>query len=195
MTSTATRYDLTEAFKIYDDDISPLHAQYKAESNAGGQMRSATGSLFESIARSIIHAVDPSIVCKHNDYIVLESSRGSGLINKVQVDLHLYKDGKLIALVECKTYLDKTMLTRFVGEVGYIREQFPNIPAAVFMGQMATNIERLEWMKDRHVFDTHTVNTTKQRRSDNPVFKTRDPLDNEAMQSFAAWVQLLVDFF
>lgn len=195
MTSTATRYDLTKAFEIYSAAISPLHAQYQAEDNAGGKMRTATGDIFETVAQAVIYAVDPSIVCKHNDYILLESSPGSGLINKVQVDLHLYKDGELMALVEAKTYLDKSMLTRAVAEFGYIREEFPNVPSAIFMGQQATDIERLEWMKDRHNFATFTVNQTKQRRSTSPIFKTRDPLDNEALQSFAAWVQSVVDTF
>jgi hypothetical protein len=195
MTATATRLDLTAAHQIYSDAISPLQAQYQAEQNAGGKMRSATGSTFETIAQSIIYAIDDSIVCKHNDYIAIESTPGSGLINKVQVDLHLYKDGELMALVECKTYLDKSMLTRAVAEFGYIREEFPGVPAAIFMGQMATDIERLEWMQDRHNFETFVVNTTKQRRSDSPIFKTGDPLDEQALQSFAAWVQAVVDNF
>lgn len=195
MTSTAIRYDLSKALEIYTNTVAPLLTQYQAESNAGGQMRSATGDLFETIAQAIIYAVDDSIVCKHNDYIAIESSPGSGRFNKVQVDLHLYKDGELLALVECKTYLDKSMLTRAVTEVGYIREEFPDVPAAIFMGQMATDIERLEWMQDRHGLETFTVNQTKQRRSDKPIFKTGDSLDDAAMQSFAAWIQSLVDTF
>lgn len=186
--TTATRFDLSNALRIYNDAIAPLGEQYDAEINAGGKMRASTGSIFETVAQAVIYAVDPSIVCKHNDYIILESTPGSGLFNKVQVDLHLYKDGELMALVEAKTYLDKSMLTRAVAEFGYIREEFPSVPAAVFMGQIATDIERLEWMQDRHNFATFTVNQTKQRRSDAPLFKTCDPLDEQALQQFAQWV-------
>ena len=103
--TTATRFDLSNALRIYSETIAPLHARYLAEENAGGKMRASMGDLYETIAQAVIYAVDPSIVCKHNDYILVESKGGKHL-KRTQVDLHCYKDGELAFIVEGKTYID-----------------------------------------------------------------------------------------
>ena len=74
--TTATTYDLTSAVLIYARVIAPLHQQYLSEDNAGGKMRASMGDLYEDVAQAVIYAVDPSIVCKHNDYIMIESKGG-----------------------------------------------------------------------------------------------------------------------
>ena len=35
----ATAFNLTNAVRIYDETIAPLHQQYLSEDNAGGKMR------------------------------------------------------------------------------------------------------------------------------------------------------------
>ena len=72
----ATAFNLDNAVRIYDETIAPLHARYLSEDNAGGKMRASMGSLYEDVAQAVIYAVDPSIVCKHNDYIMIESRGG-----------------------------------------------------------------------------------------------------------------------
>ena len=49
------------------------------------------GDLYEDVAQAVIYAVDPTVVCKHNDYIMIES-RGVHY-KRTQVDIHAYKDG------------------------------------------------------------------------------------------------------
>lgn len=185
--TTATRFDLSNALRIYSETIAPLHAQYLAESNAGGKMRGTMGDLYETIAQAVIYAVDPSIVCKHNDYILVES-KGGKHVKRTQVDLHCYKDGELAFIVEGKTYIDSSMLDRACSEFDKIRRVYPGIPAAVFSGQDATDPDSAAWFADETEHSIFIVNSTKTRRSDAPVFQTADPLDEEALQQFAQWV-------
>lgn len=185
--TTVTRYDLSNALRIYSETIAPLHARYLAEENAGGKMRASMGDLYETIAQAVIYAVDPSIVCKHNDYILIES-KGGKHYKKTQVDLHCYKDGELAFIVEGKTYIDSSMLDRACSEFDKIRRVYPGIPAAVFSGQDATDPDSAAWFADETEHSVFIVNSTKQRRSTAPIFETADPLDEDALQAFAQWV-------
>jgi len=190
--TTATRFDLTNALRIYSETIAPLHAQYVAESNAGGKMRASMGDLYETIAQAVIYAVDPSIVCKHNDYIMIES-RGGNHIKRTQVDIHAYKDGELAFIVEGKTYIDSSMLDRACSEFDKIRRVYPGIPAAIFSGQDATDPDSAAWFADETDHQVFIVNSTKQRSSKAPIFETADPLDMMALQQFAQWVSDCLD--
>lgn len=187
MTATATRYNLANVVRHYNDTIAPLHQRYLQESNAGGKMRASVGKLYEDIAQGIVYAVDPSLVVKHNDYILVES-KGGQYTKKTQVDLHVYKDGELLCIVEGKTYIDSSMLDRACSEFDKIRRVYPGIPAAVFAGQDATDPDSAAWFADETEHSMFIVNTTKQRRSDAPIFETADPLDEDALQAFAQWI-------
>jgi hypothetical protein len=194
MTSTATRFDLSEALRIYRDAISPLHAKYLVETNAGGKMRASMGDLYETVAQAVIYAVDPSIVCKHNDYVLVES-KGGNHYKRTQVDIHAYKDGELAFIVEGKTYIDSPMLDRACSEFDKIRRVYPNVPAAIFAGQDATDAESAAWFADETDHRIFIVNQTKQRRSAAPVFESADPLDPKALQQFAQWVSDCLEAF
>ena len=189
--TTATTYDLTSAVLIYARVIAPLHQQYLSEDNAGGKMRASMGDLYEDVAQAVIYAVDPSIVCKHNDYIMIESKGGKSY-KKTQVDIHAYKDGELIFIVEGKTYLDSSMLDRACSEFDKIRRVYPGIPAAIFTGQDATDPDSAAWFADETEHQVFVVNQTKQRRSTAPIFETADPLDMAALQAFARWVDAAI---
>ena len=185
--TTATRFDLSNALRIYSETIAPLHAQYLAEQNGGGKMRGAMVDLYAAISQAVIYAVDPSIVCKHNDYILVES-KGGNHTKRTQVDLNCYMDGELAFIVEGKTYIDSSMLDRACSEFDKIRRVYPDMPAAVFSGQDATDPDSAAWFADETEHSIFIVNSTKTRRSDAPVFQTADPLDEQALQQFAQWV-------
>jgi hypothetical protein len=185
--TTLTPYNLTEAHRIYVERIAPLHEQYLSEQNAGGKMRASMGDLYEDVAQAVIYAVDPTVVCKHNDYIMIES-KGGKHYKRTQVDIHAYKDGELAFIVEGKTYIDSSMLDRACSEFDKIRRVYPGIPAAVFSGQDATDPDSAAWFADECDHQVFIVNTTKQRSSSAPIFQTADPLDTVALQQFAAWV-------
>ena len=195
MTATATRYDFDQIIANYDRTVAPLHEEYLAILNQGGKMRGTVGKLYEDIAQGIIYAEDDQLVVKHNDYVLVESFPGSDTFMKVQVDLHVYKDNELLAIVECKTYLDRSMLDRACSESEKIREVYPGVPTAVFAGQFDVADNSFDWYNHRFQFETFVINQTYRRDSKAPVFKTCDPLNMEAMQSFAQWIQSLIDNF
>ena len=58
---------------------------------------------------------------KKNDYKKSKKTRSGKQLKKLQVDWHVYKDGLLKYLIECKTYLDACYLKRFI-DAGKIRE-------------------------------------------------------------------------
>ena len=190
MTATVTRFDSVIAH--YEQSVAPLNEQYTNTLNAGGKMRGTVGKLYEDIAQGIVYSVDPTLVVKHNDYILIES-KGGHHYKKVQVDLHVYKDGELVCVIECKTYLDSSMLDRACSEFDKIRRVYPNVPAAVFTGQFDVKEETYAWFKDECEFQTFIVNQTKQRDSNNPIYKSCDPLDQRVMQDFADWVSNCVN--
>ena len=190
MTATVTRFQ--SVIDHYTRSVAPLNEQYKNTLNAGGKMRGTVGKLYEDIAQGIVYSVDPTLEVKHNDYILIES-RGGQYYKKVQVDLHVYKDGELVCVIECKTYLDSSMLDRACSEFDKIRRVYPNIPAAVFTGQFDVKHETYDWFKDECEFETFVVNQTKQRDSNNPIYKTCDPLDTQSLHSFADWVRNCVN--
>lgn len=190
MTCTMTR--LSSVIEHYTNTVAPLAETYRTTANAGGKMRGSVGKLYEDVAQGIVYSVDPSLVVKHNDYILIES-RGGQYYKKVQVDLHVYKDDELVCIIECKTYLDSSMLDRACSEFDKIRRVYPNVPAAVFTGQFDVKEETYSWFKDECEFETFVVNETKQRDSNNPIYKTCDPLDYTVMQEFADWVRTAVN--
>ena len=190
MTATMTRFESVIAH--YEQSVAPLNEQYTNTLNAGGKMRGTVGKLYEDIAQGIVYSVDPTLEVKHNDYILIES-KGGHHYKKVQVDLHVYKDGELVCVIECKTYLDSSMLDRACSEFDKIRRVYPNVPAAVFTGQFDVKEETYAWFKDECEFQTFIVNQTKQRDSNNPIYKSCDPLDQRVMQDFADWVRNCVN--
>ena len=74
MTATVTRFDSVIAH--YEQSVAPLNEQYTNTLNAGGKMRGTVGKLYEDIAQGIVYSVDPTLVVKHNDYILIESKGG-----------------------------------------------------------------------------------------------------------------------
>lgn len=179
---------------FYQSKIEPLYEQYISLTNAGGKMRSTVGDLYEEIAEKIIHLVDPNIVIKHKDHIWVESRPGSGIFGNFHLDWHLYLNGKLIALMEVKTYADKPMFGRAVTDgIRYIREVHPDVPVILCAGQDAVGSNMLEWYSDRYDLKYFILNKTKKRNSKNPIFKTKDPLVVEDLQSLYDHIKQIAD--
>lgn len=168
--------------------IEPLYEQYVAAQNSGGKMRGTVGKLYETIAYQIVKMVDPALELKKNDYVRVPSVSGKFFI-KTQVDWHVYKNGVLILIIEGKTYLEKSMLGRACTEFANIRRVHPDVKACVFTGQYDVAEESANWFADECEFEVFVVNQTKTRRSDFPIYQTKDSLDVNALQEFYNFVE------
>ena len=195
--STMTKYDFTKVISHYNSTLLDAQLKYINEDNAGGKVRGTVGKLYEQIATMICLLVDNNLVIKHNDY-KREYSPCGEYFNDSQVDLHVYLRDELILIIECKTYLDKSMLIRAVDEFKNIRKHHAItsdkvLPCAIFTGQFDVNKNTFGFFNSTNSFDTFVVNSTRKRNSKLPLHKTLDPLDVNRLQQFADYVYNIVN--
>jgi len=174
----------------YNKTISSL-SQLREEKGQGA-VRDAIGTLFHEIAVMIVKMVDDDLDCKKNDYMVKYSSSGKYKISNLQVDVHVYKNGKLVLIVESKTYLDACYLKRAVEDFTQIRDVVGNVPAVIWSGQNAVGKNTFGYYNEEYEFETFFVNQTKKRNSNNPVYKSCDPLDVNELKRFYDYVKSIV---
>jgi len=194
--STMTKYDFTDVISYYNDELVKAGEVYISEGNQGGKVRGINGKLYETIAMMICMLVNKNLVIKHNDYIKIASRSGKYFIKK-QVDLHCYLRGELVLIIECKTYLDNSMLDRAISNFQLIRKHRKIttdkvLPCAIFTGQKCINDETFMWQKEEEPFDEFVVNSTPNRNSKLPLHETLDPLDINKLQQFADYVYNIV---
>ncbi len=191
-----TKYDFTDVISFYNDELVKAGEVYISEGNQGGKVRGINGKLYETIAMMICMLVNKNLVIKHNDYIKIASRSGKYFIKK-QVDLHCYLRGELVLIIECKTYLDNSMLDRAISNFQLIRKHRKIttdkvLPCAIFTGQKCINDETFMWQKEEEPFDEFVVNSTPNRNSKLPLHETLDPLDINKLQQFADYVYNIV---
>ena len=194
--STMTKYDFTDVISYYNDELVKAGEVYISEGNQGGKVRGINGKLYETIAMMICMLVNKNLVIKHNDYINIASRSGLYFIKK-QVDLHVYLRDELVLIIECKTYLDNSMLDRAISNFKLIRRHRKLttdkvLPAVVFTGQKCINDETFMWQKEEEPFDQFVVNSTPNRNSKLPLHETLDPLNVNMLTQFADYVYNIV---
>tara|TARA_B100001250_G_scaffold380127_1_gene371332 strand:- start:15 stop:659 length:645 start_codon:yes stop_codon:yes gene_type:complete len=193
------KYDFTKQIALYNDTVERAHKVYNSEGDNGGKVRAIMGSLFETIAYQICMLVNPNLVILHNDYktLALEDDDGNVYTNDVQVDHHVYLRDELVLIIECKTYLDKSMLTRAIDNFKEIRIDHAItsdkvLPCAILTGQNSVNKNRLGYAKCLQPFDLFLLNSTEKRSSKKPIYQTLDPLNVNKCQRFADYVYNIV---
>jgi hypothetical protein len=162
------------------------------EENGQGAVRSAIGDLYQNVAEKLITGLDPSLVCKHNDFLSKYSKSGKYRVDNMQVDLHVYRGTELLFILESKTYLDACYLKRAVEDFREIRDVVGNIPAIVFSGQNAVSDNTYGYYTEEYDFETFYVNSTKKRSSKTPIYKTCDPLDLTELERFIEYVSSII---
>lgn len=111
----------------------------------GGAARAASGLVYENLIERTCKGL--SLDARKNDYKKTEEVNGTCL-NNLQVDKHIYRDGKMVKAVESKTYLDACYLKRAVMDFIEL-EQSPDVPDdveyAIFAGQNAVGKDALSY--------------------------------------------------
>jgi hypothetical protein len=178
------------AIKYYNKHVAVLNEIYLKEGQ--GAVRSSVGELYEGLCFQILNKIDPSLKILKNDYLTLRSKCQKYKLDNIQVDWHVYKDNKLILIIECKTYLDVCYLKRAIDDFETIRKIKKNVPAIVFAGQNAVGKNAWGFYKEEYDFESFFVNTTKNRNSSKPIYKTCDPLDVEEIGRFENYVRKII---
>lgn len=99
----------------------------------GGKLREARGTLVEGIIDVICSKLGIESRVGDNDLQVIRVE-ADGVVHTMehQVDRHLYHGGKLIAVVECKAYLDACMYVRACSDFKRMKKLHPTIKSFLF---------------------------------------------------------------
>ncbi len=101
--------NLSSIIDTYDSEVVDLPRLHKE--GGGGKARNASGVIFENFIQRICNCL--GIESKKNDYKKTVEINGFFLKN-LQVDKHIYCNGKMRKAIESKCYLDACYLKRAV---------------------------------------------------------------------------------
>lgn len=182
--------NINEIKEYYNTEVEKLAAL--KESDGEGAVRGATGRLYQDIAELLILSVDPSLKCKHNDFLIKYSKSGKYKVKNIQVDLHVYREDTMLFILESKTYLDSCYLKRSIADFREVREIVGDVPAILWSGQNAVSDETFGFWNEECDFETFYCNSTKKRVATLPTYKTCDPLDIVVLEKFVKYVRSII---
>ncbi len=168
----------------YKNKVSCLQTTY--EHSGQGAVRDATGVLFETLCDELMNLADPAAKPLKNDYKAVKSKSGY-ILHNLQVDRHVYKNDRLLAFVECKTYLDACFLKRAVEDFKMLLRVEPLAKCAIIAGQNAVSHNTMQFYRDELEFEVFFMNVDKKRSSTKPLWKSYNCLDTSEMSRFVEW--------
>lgn len=186
-------------------------------SKTEGEIREAAGNLVEHILQNMFDTInrelpDAKIVSKVGSTDFLSKTifyKGQKVVNdKIQVDRHVWANGKRICFIENKTYLDSCYYDRALADFRKIaqslaeHEKDPSeCKYIVFAGQNAASERTLFtyeadfWNDTKHLtlkrdgLETETFYFLKGKRSSSlPLYKVKHELDIENIKKFVFYI-------
>lgn len=105
----------------------------KLENETGGKIRAGRGNIVETMVDMICKSLGIECRVGTSDLQRISIvSNGKEYSQEHQVDRHLYVGGRLIAVVECKAYLDSCYYVRACSDFKRMKKLHPNIKSYVF---------------------------------------------------------------
>ncbi len=209
--------DVTRCYNSEQAKLMQIGIHRKTE----GEIRYAAGELVERVLQSIITSINAflphNIISKVGSTDFLKKNiiyKGKSYENNsIQVDRHLWYNGKRIAFIENKTYLDTCYYDRALADfkkIAQALEQDNKNPAdyayIVFAGQKAgrdntfLTYEAEFWYETKNLLkcangiEPHTFYFLKgTRNSSRPLYKIKHQLDHEAIKEFVKFIISLID--
>ena len=189
--------DYSNAINHYETSLRGLNtAGLDGTYPEGGAIRGGSGKLYEEIPTMIINEINPNLIVKQRDNLIAEAG---GYVNDgIQVDLHVYEKDKIKFVVECKSYIDSSMLKRAIIDFYEVKKVLGDCPRIISSsskdfdlriistGQLAIKEATLNYHKELAKefgvpFELFVLNSNKFRRKGQSVTKTLDPLDRNAL--------------
>jgi|TARA_Y100000310_G_scaffold102782_1_gene100947 hypothetical protein len=154
-----------------------------------------TEHVFEKLIDDVTKET-PSLRSLHNDFLTAEI--GGSTYNRVQVDRHIRNSkGKLVAVIEAKTYLEASMLKRLVVDFWQISKSSgvsKNVKFAIVTGQWSVSPKALSFQQEllkkltgRRV-NIFVIRKDKRRNSLPFYRQERRDLDFEELNNFNKFV-------
>ena len=178
----------TKINKVYNNNLARFD-----EATTGGEQRLISGEVFELTLDELCSQVGLTSVKGDYDYI---HPYIDGLTMNLQVDRHIKdSEGNRFAFVECKTYLDASMLKRAMFDLLEIATEVddPSIKYGVFAGQNCVAPATLAYYKAFFTKQTglplevHFVNEGK-RNAHKPFATHRFPLVEDKVNEVCEWL-------
>jgi hypothetical protein len=120
--------DIFEKYqKMHYDEHSNMAENMSSKNGEGGAIRGKRGELVELIIENLWKDINPNNF-SNKEKFKIKSVCGNYTIKKA-LDRNLYKDNQLVAMVECKSYLDEGMLQRAISDSEELNEY--NVPKIV----------------------------------------------------------------
>jgi hypothetical protein len=185
---------IIEAYNAEVEDLPRLHKE-----DGGGKARNASGVIFENFIKRI--CADNGLEAKRNDYKRTEEISGVCLKN-LQVDKHIYRNGKMVKATESKCYLDACYFKRAILDFIELNAS-PDVPDdveyAILAGQECVSKDTLNYYsayfkkmtgKDVSIF---IVNKHKKRNATRAIymeeFNSDFQLDIQEVNKFVEWLK------
>jgi hypothetical protein len=147
------------------------------DNNIGGKIRFMRGDMVENIAKIVItglitiFSTKLSIKKGNDDKIEIVSK--SGYIKKQQTDIHVRYDGKLIFVIECKSYLDSCYYVRATDDCRLFKIYDKNIKFIVLTLEDSANENTKLFTDDTtdNPIDAVFYLVDGKRQSSKPIYK------------------------
>ena len=152
-----------------------------------GKNRKDAGSLHEELAVMLINLVDKTVDIRRNQFITVSSKSGKYSTN-IEADVALYREDELMAVVECKTYLDMSMAKRAGNDFRAFERENPNVKCCVLTAQYSMGENARGYINEEYGYDIFVVNKEKQRNQKYPLFKTKTGLDRTEVFRFLSFI-------
>lgn len=169
----------------------------------GGEMRRKRGIDIECLVIDIINCIskeynsDIKAVNGNQDKKKLTINKNGIEINKFHnLDVHVYKNEKLIACIECKTYLDSCYYTRTLNDFMLFRKFNYDIKNYIFSleNSISTNTKEFMDVIYDNVCDNIFFIYDKKRQSSKPLYCESKEININFVSKFVDEIVKLVNY-
>ena len=207
---------ITKVEECYEAEQNKLH-KLSISAKTEGEIREAAGNLVENVLQCIFNTINECIPSAKiqskvgsTDFLSKNIKyKGKEVeFNTIQVDRHVYSNGKRICFIENKTYLDSCYYDRALSDFRKIAQSLKqhgidpsDCKYIVFAGQNAAKDETLFtyeadfWEDTRHLTKDLTGLETKiffflrgKRSSAKPLYKVKHELDERNLKEFISYL-------
>ena len=171
-----------------------------ARHNTGGIIRKMRGEFVERLVDDIVTTIalylpDHHISCKTGTHDLIKIRSKSGMVKHHQTDRHIYVNGRLACVVECKSYLDACYYTRTCCDFMLFKKYDKNVKCIVLSMENGMNENTQIFYDDmfHRVVDEVIHVCDGKRCSSKPIYKAEyfKPLNKNNLTNFILYLWVL----
>jgi hypothetical protein len=179
---------MLQTYIDYYENKLALASSY-AKKNKMGFVRSTMKDVVEGML-DLIWENEVGGKSKKNDYVTSTSKSGAQL--KFQVDRHLYVKNNLVALGECKAYLDRCFMERASSDFNRIKNGVDVKPSTFILAlEDAVGSTAFRYYMDEEHIDNVFYLCDGKRSPTKPIWKAKyyKPLNEEKLEGFVKFIR------